>query len=1616
MELPTMQRRSSDTQEALVEKIAARARSLDKGKELPSLVTFVKQYYRNVAMDDLATRDLDELAGAAVEELRFALVRKPGRPKIRAYNPRETSNGFSTTHTIIEIVNDDMPFLVDSVRMAINEAGQTVHLTIHPIMRVQRDGHGKLLEVLPRGGADAKGAMESIMHVEMDRETDAASLKALEERLAAVLDDVRAAVTDWEAMRVKAREICQELEQNPPPLEARGVEESIALIRWMEANHFTLLGYREYEFIRGKDFDTLRPLPKTGLGILRDPRPEFVPKAVELRQRDIRRQARSRDLLVITKANSKSTVHRSAYLDYVSVKVFDKAGRAVGEKRFLGLFTSVAYSRSPRDIPLLRYKVEEVLVRSGLDRGSHAGKALQHVLDTYPRDELFQTSIEDLLRISTGILSLQERQRVKLFVRRDAFHRFVSCMVFVPRDKYNTEVRQHIERTLMSFFKGIGNEHTVQLAESTLARLRFVVRLPKEGMPRVDLAKLEQEVAAGVRTWHDNLKDELIGRLGEEQALKLFKRFGDSFPAAYTEDVPPYEATFDLERMALLCDEPGELRMSLYRPAGFAREHLRFKVCRLKDPIPISDALPMLENMGLRVISERPYRCKVSKELSIWIQDFDMYHAGEGILEPAQIGDLFQQTFACTWAGQNDNDGFNRLVLGAELDWRQTYMMRAYCRYLLQTGLPFSQHYMEQVLAGNLHVSGQLVDLFTARFKPDLDEQTRKTNAARCEKEVRKALDKVDSQDEDRILRAFLTVILATLRTNYYQLDAHGQPKPYLSLKLDPSRIPELPLPRPKYEVFVYSPRTEGVHLRGGNVARGGLRWSDRMEDFRTEVLGLMKAQNVKNTLIVPVGAKGGFVAKKLPKGDRDTIQAEVIACYKSFIRGLLDITDNLVDGKVVPPPRVLRHDGDDYYLVVAADKGTATFSDIANSVSAEYGFWLGDAFASGGSAGYDHKGMGITAKGAWEAVKRHFREIGMDIQNQPFSVAGIGDMGGDVFGNGMLLSRHTRLLAAFNHVHIFLDPDPDTEASFAERERLFKLPRSAWSDYNAKLISRGGGIFSRSEKNIPLSPQVQQMLGTDKASMPPQELIRSILKMDVDLLWNGGIGTYVKASSETNADVGDRTNDQLRVNGRELRCKVIGEGGNLGCTQLGRIEFALNGGRLNTDFIDNSAGVDTSDREVNIKILTSLATQRKGLSRQERDKLLVRMTDDVAGLVLRNNYLQTQAISMMENHAVERINEHAVVLRALERHGGLNRELEFLPSDSAIEERRTAGKGFTRPELSLLVSYSKIVLYQSLINSSVPEDRFLARELESYFPKPLQKSFGELIPDHPLAREIIATLISNSVVNRMGPVFALRMQEETGAEPAKIARAYTICREAFGMREAWAEIEALDNVIHANVQYSMMFQTTRLLRHATQWVMQHYASPLNIEQIVSRLQPGITRVVKTLPNVLVGSLKSRYAETTGLYRDIGVPEAVAQRMAGLPAAYSALDIAEVGKQTGADVVRVAGIYFELGRALGLDWIMEQIEKLSVSGRWQAVARGTLRENLYSLQRSLTQQLLAAKTKDTPHELVTDWVSTVAARVAHLQRIINEMRSAGAMDFPTLSVALQEVRKLAQNG
>ena len=1617
-----MHPRTADARDRFLGKVAESALASAGDTLGIELEPFVRQYYRNTALDDLQDREVEDLAGAALAHLRLGRKRKRGTPCIRVYNPDAGRDGWDSPHTIVQVVSDDMPFLVDSTSMSLNRHGSYIHLTVHPVLPVVRDDAGVVLEVPSPEHAGPEARLESFMHLEIDRVTAPEVLQALAAGLERALGDVRAACADWGAMRARAREICAELEASPPPLDAEVVKESRELLEWMAEDHFTFLGYREYDLVLGEDADELRPVPDTALGILRRPPPREAQENTRLAGRAIRRQARSRDLLVITKANSRATVHRNSYLDYVAVKRFNAEGQVIGEQRFLGLWTSAAYSRNPREIPLLRDKLRRVIANSGLRPDSHGGKALVHILDTYPRDELFQSSLEDLIRISTGIYSLQERQRTKLFVRRDAFRRFFSCLVFVPRDRYNTQVRERIQHILLEAFGGVGIESSVEMSESSLARVHFIVRTPQGTVPRVQAGAIERRIAESVRTWADLLREELVARFGEEDGLALLDDYAGRFPAAYVEDVKPRDATFDIERLEAIRAEPRRLRMSLYRPEGFDSDQVRFKLFRVDAPLPLSEVLPMLENMGLKVISERPYRVRGTvlpeggEQQPVWIQDFEMRTSDGQAIDPGKVKELFQEAFEQTWLQRVENDRFNRLILKAGLNWRQAALLRALCRYLLQTGLPYSQAYMEQVLADHALIAQMLVELFEGRFNPQLPEKRRERIELTVNQAIAHALDEVSSLDADRMLGAFRAVIAATLRTNYFQPDEHGRTKPYLSLKFDSRRIPDLPLPRPMFEIFVYSPRIEGVHLRGGLVARGGLRWSDRREDFRTEVLGLMKAQAVKNVLIVPVGAKGGFVPKRLPAGDRDVVMKEVVYCYKTFINGLLDLTDNLHDGVLIPPQDVIRHDSDDSYLVVAADKGTATFSDIANGVAAEHDFWLGDAFASGGSMGYDHKKMGITARGGWEAVKRHFREMGIDTQSDPFTAAGIGDMSGDVFGNGMLRSQSMRLVAAFNHQHIFLDPDPDTAAAYQERARLFKLPRSSWSDYNTQLISRGGGVWSRSEKLIPLTPEARALLGLEQEGVTPDELIQAILRMRVDLLWNGGVGTYVKAATESHADVGDRANDAVRINGVELRCRVVGEGGNLGFTQLGRVEFALEGGRINTDFIDNSAGVDCSDHEVNIKILINVANRHRALTPARREKLLVGMTEEVAALVLRNNYLQTQAISIAESSAAERINEHAWFIRQLEKRAGLNRALEFLPDEEGIEIRRKAGRGLTRPELSVVMSYAKMALYAEMVQSNVPEDEYLSRELSRYFPAPLQKRYTSYLREHPLAREIIATMITNSLVNRMGSVFAFRMQDETGADVAAVARAFTIAREVFEIRATWEAIESLDNQVAAAVQQGMLRSTQALLKQATRWLLDRREELPDIAAAVARLAPGIRALDECLPQVLQGSRLERYEGALQLYAETGLPPALARRVAALAPRHTALDIIALAENCDVDVRHAAEIYFRVGDALQLDWIADQVDKLRVEGVWQAKARGSLRDNLFSLHRALCAKIIRCgdSSRDAA-AVVAAWMQAAGERAAHFSQTLEEMRDAAQVDFATLSVALQEMRRLAQD-
>ena len=1567
---------------------------------------YLAQYFADVPFEDLVGRSESVMARAALEHLEFGLTRKPGKPLLRIYNPTEASHGYTSNYTIVEMVNDDMPFLVDSVSAAIARQELIAHITVHPVIRVSRDGRGRIKAVHDRD-AEA-GKPESFIRIVIDRETDAQQLRLLEHEIMRVLADVRVAVRDWKAMRDKMLVARDSLDTGPVGVDEDLRNESRALLDWMIDDRFTFLGYREYKLSYRGERVFLKGVDGSGLGLLSSD--ERGGQSIEL-TREMRRLTRSKDWLIITKANSRSTVHRHAYLDYVGVKVYDKKGKTVGEHRFIGLFTSVAYSESPRHIPLLRHKVQRIVDRTHVDARGHRGKALYHILDTFPRDELFQGTVADLARTTLGVLNLQDRQRVKFFVRRDTFRRFYSCLVYVPREKYTTAVRRKMEAVLKDAFSGTSIDSSVQLSDSPLARVHIIVRVAPGSRPRNRINQIEDRIAEVVITWTDKLREQLVEDFGQDDGHKLFKLYGRVFPAGYQEDTSPKDACSDISRIDSMRNINQMRSVNLYRPEDSESGHMHFIVYSDEYPLSLSEAMPVLENMGVDVFKERPYEMYLLEDDPFWIQDFHLRHETGKDLEGRSAAERFEQTFERVLAGDIENDGLNRLVIAADLDWRQVSLLRTYTKYLLQLGMPYSQTYMEDVLVSHAILVGLLVELFETHFDPSLKKATRKSRLKELSGLIKRGISRAGSVDEDRILSAFADAIRASLRTNYFLRDEDGNPKPYISVKFDPKRMSEVPRPKPHYEIFVYSPEVEGVHLRGGDVARGGLRWSDRREDFRTEVLGLMKAQVVKNTVIVPTGAKGGFYCKRLPTDDRAAMQATGIACYKTFISGLLDITDNVIDGKVVTPKGVVRRDGDDPYLVVAADKGTATFSDIANGISADYGFWLDDAFASGGSAGYDHKKMGITARGAWEAVKRHFREQGLDTQKDPFTVAAIGDMGGDVFGNGMLLSRKIKLVAAFNHLHIFLDPDPDMAATYRERKRLFKKV-AGWGDYNEKLISKGGGIYSRKAKTIRLSAEVRKMLDVDETSMQPDKLIAAILRMPVDLLWNGGIGTYVKATSESNGDVGDRSNDRVRVNADALRCKVVGEGGNLGLTQRARIEYSLRGGRINTDFIDNSAGVDSSDREVNIKILLSDVAIQKGMTRNKRNELLASMTDDVAEAVLRNNYLQTQAISMSEIRSAERIDETARLITNLERTGLLDRDLEFLPDDTEIEDRRARKQGFTRPELSVVLSYAKIDLYDGLIASNDSLEDFLKVDPLRYFPQVLRRRYSDLLPGHRLSRQILATLVANDIVNRMGPAFVKRIEVDTGADIVTIARAYTIAQQVIRGGKLLRTIEALDNKIPADAQMSMMFEVSRTLRHVCYWLIERFGDALDIEAIIDRLKDGMTAVYSRTGSMMSTQARERQQAATENFITMGAPEPLARRMSSLTATRAALDIADLAAEYKREVLTSAKVYSAFNEYLDFHWFHASVEDLEVHGRWQAAARSNLREEFYRLRRDLASQLLKSRSKRDIATRIDNWMQEHTDGVERFRRMAEEMKIRGDIDFATLSVAAQNLRAL----
>lgn len=1607
---------------------------------------FIEAFYRRMEQDEYLHHSPETWAAMAADMLEFARVRKPGTAKVRVFNATDKDNGWESPHSVLQIVNDDMPFLVDSVSMALAAMGVGVHVLGHPVVRLERDKAGKVTAV-------GQGTAESLMMLEIDRQP-AQAMAHIQARIGQVLAEVRQIVGDWGAMREKMLAVAEDLATRPMPVSDLMRRETQEFLRWAAADHFTFFGYRQYRVTKQGGEEVLVAQEDTGLGLLRNRAPG-KPRPVRSLAANLLNEAGQAEALILTKTNARATVHRKGYMDYIGVLSFDADGRISGEQRFLGLFTSSAYNRRPWEIPLVRERYEHVMRQSGLSRNSHSGKALRHILETLPREELFQSSQDELARTAMGVLGLQERVRSRLFLRRDRYGRFWSALIYIPRDRFNTELRLRIESLMKQALHGEAVDTTVQLGESPLAQLHLTVRPHPGEEVSVDAAELEAQLAHLLRNWQDDLREVLIKRHGEARGLALASRFGRALPQNYIENVSVQLAADDVERLAAL-EGSSDLRLSLYRATHHRAGEgaLRLNLYRRDQDIALSDALPLMENMGLRVISEHPFRLEVEGAV-FYIQEFEVEPALGPIDVAARAAD-FDEAFARVWRGDAENDRFNRLVLRAGLNWRQVAVLRGYTKYLLQTGVPFSQGSVEDTLSRYPLLAALLVQMFQARLDPALalparagdsagalvsrlqalvgsaDQDAGRTlqrlvDAAAQPRQVQcdavhaalvKLLDGVSSLDDDRILRSLMGCIEATVRTSYYQTDANGAPAHTISFKFDSAKVPDLPKPRPYREIFVYGPRVEGVHLRFGAVARGGLRWSDRREDFRTEVLGLAKAQMVKNTVIVPVGAKGGFYVKQppavgaTPAESRDALMAEGIACYRMFIQALLDITDNIVDGKIVPPRDVVRHDQDDPYLVVAADKGTASFSDIANALAIEHGFWLGDAFASGGSVGYDHKAMGITAKGAWESVKRHFRALGRDTQSQDFTVVGVGDMSGDVFGNGMLLSAHIRLVAAFDHRHIFLDPSPDPARSFAERERLFKLPRSSWADYDPSLLSAGGGIYPRTLKAITLTPQVRTALGLGEevASLPPNALISAILKAPVDLLWNGGIGTYVKATSESHADVGDRANNPVRINGRDLRCKVVGEGGNLGLTQLGRIEAALGGVLLNTDFIDNSAGVDTSDHEVNIKILLDSLVRQKKLAEQARNTLLASMTDEVARLVLNDNYRQNQALSLMERMSVTRLGSKQHFVQVLEARGQLDRQIEYLPSDAEFAERKARGLGLTRPELAVLLSYAKLVAFAELLETDIPEDPYLSKELQRYFPQPLQEKYAAQMEKHPLKREIIATAVTNSTINRMGATFLMRMQEDSGRDIGEVAKAFTITRETLDARALWTQIDALDGKVAESVQIDALQVIWNLQRSFTRWLLNRPGPIPAIAAAVERYHDGFNDI-RAADGVLPDSLRPAYQAKLADWRAKGVPEPLAGQLAALPYLEPSADIIELARERKLSPVAVSKVYYRLGDALHLPWLVSQIDALQVDGRWHAVARGVLRDELQAHLRALTLQVLALP-GETAEAKVAGWLQREDPSLRLTLSMLDELAGQKSLDYPTASVAVQRMSQL----
>jgi glutamate dehydrogenase len=1604
--------------ESLLAELALRIDARAEPADRESLHNLSASFYSRFPAEDMHGRSVENLYGCLYGLLRFMLKWPDNtQPRIRIFNPEIQSHGWESKYTTLVVLCRGIPFTTSSVRGELNRRNLLIHTIASASLSVRRGEQGELENVLPGDNGDhASNPGEALLFFEIGRHSNPRELEDLREVLEEILAEVAVVVDDFPAM-------CERLHTARSDTGCSGCvdqgyrDEAVEYLDWLERDHMTLLGYEYLKVKRSGSSTRIKVEKKSSLGLLR----HRTTRGVQDLQSDLDNMSLEqlhRKQLSFSKSRVRSRVHRLTYPDYVVLKVFDETGEVVGQHRFIGLYTSSVYTMNPKFIPILRRKVEQVLALSDLEWAAHESRELARVLEVFPRDELFQSSVQELYDTVNTVNRIQERRQTRLFVRKDVHGKFVTCIVYIPRDRYTTEQREKIEAILSGAFHAEESEFTTHFSESILVRVHFVLRVDPAIPLSFDASEIEGQIVQATLAWEDRLRYRLVEEFGEEHGEQYVRDLGPGFPPGYRDDFDPRIAVLDIKKILRLM-RGEELAMSLYRLVEEGDDMLRLRLYHSGTSLPLSDVLPILENLGLRVVTERPYGVRARDGKVYWVQEFSLIYSLSHNIVMDEVKVEFEDAFGRIWFGEAESDSFNRLLIGTRLNWREIALLRAYARYLRQVHFPSSVDYIAETMADHLNITAGIVELFLTRFSPvfDGDEDWRGQRELAVEERILDSLEEVQNLGQDRIIRQFLRVIKATLRTNFFQEEDDGTLKPYFSFKLRPSAIPDIPKPVPMFEIFVYSPRVEGVHLRGGKVARGGLRWSDRQEDFRTEVLGLVKAQQVKNAVIVPVGAKGGFVARQLrPDMSRDEVQQEGIACYKLFVRGLLDITDNRSDSGIVHPNHVVTKDDEDPYLVVAADKGTATFSDIANAISADYNFWLGDAFASGGSVGYDHKKMGITARGAWVSVQRHFREMGVDVQKTDFTVVGIGDMAGDVFGNGMLSSRHIRLLAAFNHMHIFVDPDPDAAGSFIERERLFQLPRSSWEDYNKELISAGGGIFLRAAKSINISPQMQERFVIDAETLPPNELISHLLRAPVDLVWNGGIGTYVKSRMETHMDVGDKSNDGLRVNASELRCRVIGEGGNLGITQLARIEFALGGGRSNTDFVDNAGGVDCSDHEVNIKILLNAVVARGDLTEKHRNALLEEMTDSIAELVLNNNYSQVQAISLAEFQAEERSGEYRRFIGSMEEEGWLDRALEFIPSDEELAERRVQGKTLTRPELCVLISYSKAVLKERLIASDLGQDPYLENAIKTAFPPRLVSEYGEEILQHRLHREIMATQIANDIINRMGLNFMLRQSKATGAQPADVARAYTTVLEIYRLKDIWSRIEGLDHQVASGVQMEMMLGLIRLVKRATRWLLRNRRHQLAPTQGIAEFDEGLELLRDAFPNMLRGRASEQYQSLFDHFVEEGVDEELARTVAGTDVGYTALGIIQAAGETDAPLMDVANLYFTMGERLELDWFSGQILASKVDNEWQALARDTYMEDLEWQQRTLAVGALRHMGED--HNLLgcmQRWEEQEASLLARWQDMLTQLHATEAPDFAMFAVANRELLDLAQS-